>query len=160
MISLNQKKNKIILLLSLILLTACDSDTMYHSFLHVSKEGWKKSDTLTFKAPITDSLATYRISVEVRNRIDYPYRNLCLFISHNTQDSTVFVTDTIQYSLADESGKWLGTGVGNLYQSVCSSYTFIAPRRSGNLIFKLSHGMKDNVLIGINDVGIEIKRKK
>lgn len=159
MISHNQKKNKLILLLSLILLTACDSNTMYHSFLHVSKEGWKKSDTLTFKAPITDSLATYRISVEVRNRIDYPYRNLYLFISHNTQDSTAFVTDTIQYSLADESGKWLGTGVGSLYQSACS-YTYIAPRRSGNIVFKVSHGMQDNVLIGINDIGIEIKQKK
>jgi len=82
MISQNLKKNKFTLLLSLLFLAACDSNTMYHSFLHPPKEGWNKSDTLTFKAPIEDSLATYRVSVEVRNRADYPYSNLSLFISH------------------------------------------------------------------------------
>lgn len=161
MTSHNQKKNKSILLplLFIIALTACDSNTMYHSFLHLSKEGWGKSDTLTFKSPIADSLATYRIFVEVRNREDYPYNNLYLFISHNTQDSTVFVTDTIKYTLADKSGKWLGTGLGSLYQS-SSSYTFIAPKRSGNLTFKISHGMRDNILKGVNDIGIQIKQVK
>jgi len=159
MISHNLKKNKLSLLLSLIILTACDSNTMYHSYLHLPQEGWKKSDTLSFKAPITDSLATFRISVEVRNREDYPYSNLYLFISHNTQDSTVFVTDTIEYALANKSGKWLGTGLGSLYQSA-KSYTFIAPKRSGNLTFRVTHGMKDNALIGINDIGIEIKQEK
>lgn len=159
MISQNLKKNKFTLLLSLLFLAACDSNTMYHSFLHPPKEGWNKSDTLTFKAPIEDSLATYRVSVEVRNRGDYPYSNLSLFISHNTKDSTVFVTDTIKYTLADKSGKWLGTGLGDLYQSACS-YTFVAPKRSGNLIFRISHGMQDNTLIGINDVGIKIDQEK
>lgn len=159
MTSHNLKKNKFTLLLLLIILTACDSNTMYHSYLHLPQKGWGKSDTLIFKAPITDSLSTFRISVEVRNRDDYPYGNLYLFISHNTQDSTVFVTDTIEYTLADKSGKWMGTGLGNLYQS-SKSYTFIAPGRSGNLTFRVSHGMRDNSLIGINDIGIEIKKKK
>jgi len=159
MTSHNLKKNKFTLLLSLLVLAACDSNTMYHSYLHLPKEGWGKSDTLTFKAPITDSLASYRISVEVRNRDDYPYSNLYLFISHNTQDSTVFVTDTVKYTLADKSGKWLGTGLGDLYQSA-SSYTFVAPRRSGNLTFRVTHGMRDNTLMGINDIGLEIKREK
>jgi gliding motility-associated lipoprotein GldH len=159
MTSHNLKKNKFTLLLLFILLTACDSNTMYHSFLHLPKEGWKKSDTLTFKAPITDSLATFRVSVEVRNRDNYPYSNLYLFISHNTQDSTAFVTDTVKYTLADKTGKWLGTGLGDLFQSACS-YTFVAPRRSGNLIFKVAHGMSDNNLVGINDIGLEIKRER
>ncbi len=154
-----QKKIKFTLLALLLFLTACDSDTIYHSYLHPSKDGWRKSDTLTFKAPITDSLATYHISVEVRNREDYPYSNFYLFISHNTQDSTVFVTDTVEYALADKAGNWLGTGWGNFYQSA-HSYISISPKRSGNLVFKVTHGMRDETLKGINDVGIEIKRQK
>lgn len=153
------KKNKFALLLLMLFVTACDSNTMYHSYLNTPEGGWGKSDTLTFKAPIKDSLATYRVSIEVRNREDYPYSDLYLFVAHNTQDSTVFITDTIKCTLADKSGKWTGTGVGSLYQSSGDSYTFITPKRSGNLVFKVSHGMRDFDLKGINDIGIKIERK-
>lgn len=159
MTNLNLKKNKYVPLILLFILTACESNTTYHSYLHPSDKGWGKKDTLTFKVPIKDSLDTYSVDVEVRNRADYPYCNLFLFVSHNTKDSTVFVTDTIEYALADKTGSWTGTGWGSLHQS-SSHYTFITPKRKGNIIIKVAHGMREEVLDGISDIGIKITKRQ
>ncbi|WP_353331596.1 gliding motility lipoprotein GldH [Bacteroides sedimenti] len=153
------KKNKFALLLLLFMVTACDTNTTYHSYLNTPKDGWGKSDTLTFKAPIIDSLATYRVTIEVRNKEDYPYNELYLFVAHNTKDSTVFTSDTIKCILTDKSGKWKGTGIGSLYQTSGNKSIFVTPRRSGNLVFKVSPGMRDYTLKGISDIGIKIECK-
>ena len=155
--NLNLKKNKYALIVVLLILTACDSNTTFHSYLHPSNEGWGKKDTLTFKVPIQDSLANYSVNIEIRNRSNYPSSNLFLFISHNAKDSTVFCTDTIEYTLADKKGNWTGTGWGSLYQS-STKYSFISPRRKGNLIIKIAHGMREEVLQGINDVGVKLSK--
>jgi len=151
MISL--RKISIAGLLAILLLTACDKDTVYHSYLHVPNQGWGKNDTLLFTVPVQDSLALYRLSVEIRNGEKYPYSNLYLFISHNGQDSTLFVTDTIECTLANKQGQWTGTGWGGLY-STSYQLSSIITKRKGNYKFKITHGMRDDLLQGIDDIGL------
>lgn len=151
-------KNSILSLFSACLLTACNEHTVYHSYQSLPNEEWGKSDTLSFHIPITDSVpTTLRLFAEVRNSIEYPYHDLHLFISQNLQDSTVWRTDTIAIHLTDSTGRWFGKGWGSVYQSE----TFIRsvrPLHPGNYTFKVVSGMKDDVLQGINDVGIRISR--
>ena len=152
-------KNSLFVLFSACLLTACNENTVYHSSQSLPDEGWGKSDTLSFQIPITDSIpTTLRLFAEVRNRIEYPYHDLHLFISQNLQDSTVWRTDTIAFSLADSTGRWTGHGWGSIYQSE----TFIKsvlPLRSGNYTIKVINGMKDEKLQGLSDVGIRIEKQ-
>ena len=152
-------KNSFFVLYSACLLTACNENTVYHSYQSLPDEGWGKSDTLSFQIPITDSIpTTLRLFAEVRNRIEYPYHDLHLFISQNLQDSTVWRTDTIAFSLADSTGRWTGHGWGSIYQSE----TFIKsvlPLRSGNYTIKVINGMKDEKLQGLSDVGIRIEKQ-
>ena len=100
-------------------LAACnDENTVYHSYQSLPNEGWGKSDTLSFLIPVSDSIpTTFRLFAEVRNRTDYPYHDLHLFISQNMPDSTVWRTDTIAISLADSTGRWTGKGWGSVYQA-------------------------------------------
>lgn len=152
-------KNSFFVLFSACLLTACNENTVYHSYQSLPDEGWGKSDTLSFQIPITDSIpTTLRLFAEVRNRIEYPYHDLHLFISQNLQDSTVWRTDTIAFNLADSTGRWTGHGWGSIYQSE----TFIKsvlPLRSGNYTIKVINGMKDEKLQGLSDVGIRIEKQ-
>ena len=82
----NQLKNRnlclkgIILLFVASLLSACDKQTVYHSFQSLPTEGWLREDTLSFDVKVTDSLTYYKLSLEVRNRSNYPYQNLPLSI--------------------------------------------------------------------------------
>ena len=152
------RKNNPVILLMLFLLSACNHQTVYHSYQHISNEGWSKSDTLFFNVPLTDSTTyAYKLSVEVRNFGNYPYTNLYLFVSHNTSDSAIFVTDTLTCTLADKEGKWRGTGLGSLYQTqfFCKDLPTL---RKGVYTIKINQGMQDALLQGISDVGIHIER--
>lgn len=140
-------------------MTACNENTVYHSYQTLPEEGWAKSDTLSFQIPIIDSVPpTMRLFAEVRNRSNYPYRNLHLFISQNLQDSTVFQIDTLTINLADSTGKWKGKGWGSIYQSAIF-FKSVRPLHSGNYTFKIISGMKDEMMNGLNDIGIRVEKQ-
>lgn len=143
------------MLLTTWVLTACDENTVYHSYQSTPPDGWKKSDTLFFNVPVKDSLALLQLSAEIRNESNYAYRNIYLSVSHNLEDSTVWKTDTLLLILADKEGKWNGTGWGSLFQSTLPIGSAIV-RHPGNYTFKITHGMQDELLKGINDVGVKI----
>ena len=152
----NLLKNSICMLLMTWILTACDDNTVYHSYQSTPQGGWKKSDTLFFNVPLNDTLINLRLSAGVRNSSNYPYQNLDILISYNLEDSTVWKTDTLKFTLTDQEGKWKGTGWGSLYQSAlplkdCSI------KHPGNYTFKVVHGMKDEQITGIIDVGLKIE---
>lgn len=151
----NLLRNSIWILLATCLTAACNENTVYHSYQSIPTEGWKKSDTLFFNVPIKDSLALLQLSAEIRNESNYAYRNIYLTVSHNLENSTVWKTDTLLLILADKEGKWNGTGWGSLFQSTLPIGSAIV-RHPGNYTFKITHGMQDELLKGINDVGVKI----
>lgn len=153
----NLFKNNIWFLLASCLMTSCNENTVYHSYHSIPYEGWKKSDTLFFHVPLTDSLPKLQLSVEIRNMSNYAYRNLYLSVSHNIEDSTVWKTDTLLLMLADNRGKWKGTGWGSLFQSTLP-FASITVQHPGNYTFKVVHGMQDEILKGVNDIGIKIEK--
>ena len=156
----NLLRNSLFCLLGICLMAACNENTVYHSYQSLPDEGWGKSDTLSFLIPVTDSIPpTLRLFAEVRNRTDYPYHNLYLFISQNLQDSTVWRTDTITINLADSTGRWIGNGWGCIYQSAVFIKS-VRPLYPANYTFKIMNGMKDEKLSGINDIGIRIERQE
>lgn len=153
-------RNSIFCLLTACFAAACnDEHTVYHSYQSLPDEGWGKSDTLSFLIPVTDSIpTTLRLFAEVRNRTDYPYHDLHLFISQNMLDSTVWRTDTIALSLADSTGRWTGKGWGSVYQSE-RFVRSVRPLHPGNYTIKVMNGMKGEKLKGMNDVGIRIEKQ-
>lgn len=159
----NLLKNKTSLLQSLILLfiasfyTACDEQTVYHSFQSLPTEGWQRNDTLFFNVSVADSATLYNVSVEVRNRNNYPYQNLPLLIYYDSPETQNIKRDTLELRLADNAGIWLGDGWGGLYQSTLPA-GFIRIGKAGDYRFKIIHLLPDEVLPGINDVGIKLKR--
>lgn len=150
-------RNSLLCLLAAWIMTACDSRTVYHTYLPIPQKGWGKSDTLFFHVPVNDSLTLLHLTAGVRNESNYPYRNLYLFISHNLEDSAKWETDTLEVELTDKEGRWRGTGWGSLYQSTLPMKS-IGIRRAGSYTIKVTHGMKDEVLKGISDIGIKIDK--
>ena len=159
----NRLKNRnlclkgIILLFAASLLSACDKQTVYHSFQSLPTKGWLRKDTLSFDVEVTDSLTYYKLSLEVRNRNNYPYQNLPLSISYTDGDSIPSATDTIQLILADKEGIWKGDGWGGLYQTATSAGS-IRIKSPGTYRFKVAYTLPDESLQGINDIGIKLER--
>lgn len=159
----NRLKNRnlclkgIILLFAASLLSACDKQTVYHSFQSIPTEGWLREDTLSFDVEVTDSLTYYKLSLEVRNRSNYPYQNLPLSICYTAGDSISLPADTIQLILADKEGIWKGDGWGGLYQTAASAGS-IRIGKPGTYRFKVGYTLPDERLQGINDIGIKLER--
>ena len=100
-------KNKIACLpIIYLLLTACHSNTVYHSYQSIPTTGWSKSDTLVYTLPASIPAGTYEMTIGIRHQESYPYRDLWINISTNVKDTSTYTTDTLQLFLADKTGNW------------------------------------------------------
>ena len=150
-------KNSCLLLLACWLTTGCMEQTIYHTYHSIPKKGWSKGDTLLFHIPITDSLPMQlEMAAEVRTRKIYPYQNLHLVVSHNLQDSTIFEVDTLTLALTDQKDNRKRDGWSSLLQSTLRVNRVI-PKQPGFYTVRISHGMTDELLPGIHDVGVFLR---
>jgi gliding motility-associated lipoprotein GldH len=95
----------------------------------------------------------------VRNADGYPYGNLYLFV-HSTFPDGRKITDTLECTLADANGKWLGDGAGDIYDNQILFKRNVRFRQSGTYIFELEQAMRLEKLPLLMDVGIRIERAK
>ena len=140
-------------------LSSCNEGEVYYRFQPVKNNNWDKQTTFDF---LLDSLSVdpnkqYDIMLEIVNSNQYPYRNLWLRISQNFND-TVFVNDTIEIKLADENGKWIGSGSAGLYQFTVPYKNGIRLDSTRSYSIHIRQVMKDNPLKGIDKVGVMVKR--
>ena len=148
--------NKVLLCL-LFVLTACQSNTLYHSYQPVSNTGWLKGDSLSFQLPDTLAPGKYEIQIGIRHLESYPYRDIWLGISQNWEDSTLYRTDTLHLYLADEKGQWHGNGIGGMMQFIQKPpMLWIQPDSVSNRSIMIHHLMSDSILKSIHDIGLKI----
>jgi gliding motility-associated lipoprotein GldH len=153
-----KKTNKIFVLLFVAFIVfACNNNDVYHSYQSVSPQGWSKDSSYTFDVAIDDVAASYNIYVNVRNVGDYPYQNLWLFLSKTTP-TKVQQNDTIECYLADQRGKWLGTGIGSTYHMSVLYLQNTHFDTKGTYRYKIAHGMRDDLLVGVNDIGVRVEK--
>lgn len=151
-------KNRILLATFITLLIAgCTSNDVFFQYKAVNSQGWSKDSLYAFYIPIKDTAATYNIYVNVRNRGEYSYQNLWLFLSKSTPDK-VQSKDSIECYLADNRGKWLGSGLGSVLEMPILYQQNVRFPKAGTYRYKIVHGMRDSVLTGINDIGMRIEK--
>lgn len=155
---LYQIRNRLIWL-PVILLAACQSNTVYHSYEPIPLTGWAKSDTLVYTLPASIPAGNYEVEIGIRYQEAYLYRDIWLGISHNMQDTLNYATDTLQLFLADEVGNKTGNGPGGLYQCDLTYKEIFSISQEGNArTFRLVQIMTDNPLKGVRDIGIRLRK--
>ena len=121
----------------------------------VPASGWLAESPVCMAVPVSDTLGVYNVALRLRHTDDYPYSNLWLFVTTVAPDNTATV-DTVNIRLADEYGRWFGSGIGASIQ-----YEFLYRRafrfdRSGLWHIVIQQGMQDSELPGITAVGIKV----
>ena len=137
------------------LMTACDSQTRYHQFRHINEEGWRKADTIDFEVPLQDSLQSHTMKLQLRHTSRYPYKDLHIAIRILSHDSQYNQTALFNAMLMREQGYWKGKGQGGLYQTDIGE-TQLPPSHRGNWHIMVYHAMDDSLLVGIHDIGVEV----
>ena len=155
---LYQLKNKLTCL-PIIIFAACQNNRIHLSHTPVPLDGWNKSDTLVYTLPNSIPAGNYEAEIGIRYQESYPYRDIWLGVSHNTEDTLPYVTDTLQLFLVDEAGNKTGNGLCGLYQCNLPYKAFIPIRTEGSTrTFRIVHIMRDNPLTGISDIGIQLRK--
>lgn len=151
-------KTKLIITLFLCLpLISCNKQTIFSEQKDLSQKGWDKNTAIGFDIDINDTISSYDILVTLRNNETYPNQNLWLFIEEIKPDS-VIKKDTVQCFLVDNQGYWIGTGIGSLHYISVFYKQNIQFKQKGTYHYNIKHGMRYDLLEGLNDIGIKIKK--
>lgn len=151
------------MLLGLLLLAGCSANLLYSEYQPIEDRGWDKNDAKEFAFTTEDSLQSHHVYINIRNDDTFAFSNLFL-IAEMTFPGGLRLKDTLEYTMADPSGRWLGTGVGSIKENKLwykENVVFPAP---GVYTIRIEHAMRQNGeiagidrLSGITDVGIEIE---
>ena len=144
-------------LIVLWLLASCNSQTRSHQFRHFDQEAWYQDDTVRFEIPLTDSLTNHELTLQLRHTSQYPYQNLAIGIEILSPDSQVTRTMNINEELTDQEGYWKGSGLGGLYQ-LNIGQTTLPKAKAGTWLVHIFHTMSDSILIGVNDIGVRVRK--
>ncbi|HRP61285.1 MAG TPA: gliding motility lipoprotein GldH, partial [Vicingus sp.] len=139
-------------------LVSCDSNKVFDQYIEVENANWKKENVAKFSVNIDDTTNAHNLYINIRNRGDYAYSNLYLFVKIEGPDGN-FSVDTVNCTLADKSGKWLGKGIGDLFDYNVPYIGGFKFAKAGTYNFSLEQAMRvENGLEGISDVGLRIEK--
>jgi gliding motility-associated lipoprotein GldH len=114
-------------------------------------------DIPVFLVPISDTLNSNNVLFTIRNGSSFPFRNIYLFVTTTSPDGKK-ITDTLQYNLADEKGKWFGKGFGDIHELKLPYKSNVYFPLKGTYEFRIQHGMRVENLKGVYDFGLRIEK--
>lgn len=147
----------ILCLLGALLFVSCDSARIFEQNQEIPESGWAQSNVVKFDVDIKDPATAAHFYVNVRNADGYPYANVFLFIK-TVFPNGKFSSDTLECVLADENGKWLGTGIGDLYDNQIPFKRNVRFPQAGTYHFEIEQGMRMENVPLILDVGLRIEK--
>jgi len=143
------RKNLLLLLLTIFCIS-CRNDIVYSRFNAIPSKEWHMDSAQCFDYRIVDQTLDYRLIVTVRHTERYPYQNMWLFLGDSLH------TDTIEFYLADDRGQWLGDKHSGLIEMPVLYEEHYHFPDTGIYSLSVRHGMRDSILNGIIDIGLEI----
>ncbi len=146
-----------LVILLLVAVVSCDRKRVFESYRTLDKNGWNKDSVVVFHVQITDTFKCNNLYVNIRNKGTYPYSNLWLFLTVGSPDGTQR-TDTVEFTLAEPSGRWKGSGIGGLHDNQFPYKSSVFFPRKGDYTFSIKQGMRDKVLQGIRDIGVRVEK--
>lgn len=142
--------------LLVLVVTACDSNRYFEENVSIPNATWQAENSLEFKPTINSKATPFNCFVTLRNSGDYSYSNLFLFLEITNPKGKI-ARDTLELFLADRTGKWLGSGLGDLYYNKVLFKKQVLFEDTGTYTFRFEQGMRSTQIMGITDFGLRIE---
>ena len=142
------------------LLAACGLAPHYQDTQAVPGNAWAYNFRPKFTFDITDSTATYQPYFIIRHTEAYPYNNLWMWLYIKTPGDSTATKARINITLAEASGKWLGRGMGEIYEqrmpiSLGDSVNLSKP---GTYEITMEQNMRIDPLPEVLHVGLRVEK--
>jgi gliding motility-associated lipoprotein GldH len=152
-----EMKQAILVLTAVLVCLSCDKQRVYEEFLPVVDQTWSSNNTMHFHVSLSDSSQAYNIYISVRHTGKFEFSNLYLFVTAHSPNGNS-IRDTVEITLADERGKWLGKGAASVYTTYCLYRNNIRFPLHGIYTFDIEQAMWIKDLKNVNDVGLRIEK--
>jgi len=150
------RKNSIYTIIAVALaLASCNRQTIYSHYESINTEGWIRSDKAEFDI-ISQEDGNYSQTMGLRATNNYPFTNLTLIVDQQVFPDSIHSSDTINIQMADLEGNFLGKGLTHLQYDI--PLPPISLKKGDSIHVSISHYMKREVLPGITDIGISLKK--
>jgi gliding motility-associated lipoprotein GldH len=161
------RKSKFLLfVLVLFFMLSCNDISEFNQYKSVENSAWKSGEKISFNFEVKDTILPKSLFINIRNNNDYEFSNLYLITTLKFPNNSL-VIDTLQYEMADASGKFLGNGFSEIKENKLFYKEHKVFPISGNYSLEIRHAMRKNSAInaienlnGIQDVGFSIEKIK
>lgn len=139
---------------------SCDSNKVFEEYIEVKNANWEKESIASFEFEAKDTVIAHNLYINVRNTGEYAFSNIYLFVTMQGPNGGL-LKDTVNCVLADNRGKWLGNGIGDLWDLRIPYVGAFKFAQSGNYTVTLEQAMRvENGLEGITDIGLRVETVK
>ncbi len=132
-------------------LASCGGDTLYFSYQPIDKGEWEKSDDVHFDVAMPQYEGRCKSFIVLRTNDTYPYKNLSVFVESRRKNDSMMVK-RIDFDLTKSEAK------GMRHNDYTIPFKEFNVNKDDTIHVRISHNMRTNLLKGITDVGIKIKR--
>jgi gliding motility-associated lipoprotein GldH len=150
-------KNPITVLFVFFILSSCKNDVVVEDFCPVPNRQWHLDSSCIIQKRIPDVSGTFDFFINIRHSNTYKYSNLIVFFK-TVYPSKKITIDTVNCIIADDRGKWLGHGFGDIIEDKVLFKRNMPLQDTGIYFFEISHGMRDTILYEISDIGLSIEK--
>lgn len=149
----------LVIVLAISLMACTDTTTLFEENKPIAEGNWDAEQVFKFNTEVKDTSIGYNVYINLRNAGNYPYSNVFLFV--NTYfPSGIIDKDTVEIMLASPEGKWMGKGLGDIWDNRILFKRNVTFPEKGNYSFEISQAMRLNPLPGITDAGMRIEKVK
>ena len=152
-----QSLKYIYLFLVLAVFSSCGFNYLYNELVSINDAKWYKDELAHFEVEISDSLSSHDFILSLRNNTNYRYSNLFIFMTTHFPNGNI-TSDTIECVLADQTGRWLGKGWGNIKENEIILKSGLQFPLVGKYEFYIQQAMREDTLDGIESVGLIIEK--
>ena len=154
---INKNTHLAFLFVSFLFFSACDGNRIFEENQAIPNNVWEVDNVLKFDVAIQDTLMPTNFYINIRNSEGYPYSNLFLFVTTIFPNGNTTI-DTLECVLADDKGKWLGSGMGDIYDNQIPFKKNVRFPISGTYTFEIQQGMRKDEIPLIMDAGMRIEK--
>jgi gliding motility-associated lipoprotein GldH len=142
-----------------LLFIACSGNVVFEENVQIPSNTWKQNAPAEFIAEIKDTVTPCDVYINIRHTGKYAFSNLFLFLNTTVPEGQSY-RDTLECALADENGRWYGSGLGDIWDYRVLLKRGVVFGKRGNYQFTLEQGMRIDPLIHVMDIGIRIERQR
>lgn len=153
-------RNILIILCCSWLIAGCLPSPYYQAQEPIPQNAWNYNFKPSFTFDITDTNVNYQPYFIIRHTQAYPYNNIWMWLYIKTPGDSIAKKARINITLAEQSGKWLGRGMGEIFEqrmkvSLGDSIDF---HKAGTYKITLEQNMRINPLPDIMNVGFRLEK--